>query len=173
MDIEVAEKKILSIIENVFERNKWRCDIEESLHNYKFKTKYGSNSDEQIYLNEDSTMLLLLNWIDAVVYSYVEMNYKISPILMKIEDLITNHKTDNGLEMEKLRHELSVEFQPLYPSEEVWIPKNYPYKTLFILNKYNQDVEFYWLLEVFGMCGVIKSKKEEILENYNTLNNFL
>lgn len=65
----MREKK-KAIIE-IFDRFKWRDDIEDALKSLEFEVFFG-DSDEKIYFtpNEPHEILLYVNWIDGTFWIY-------------------------------------------------------------------------------------------------------
>ena len=55
----------------IFDRFKWRTDIEEALKSLGFKVFFG-DTDEMIYFTPDEPheILLYTNWIDATFWIY-------------------------------------------------------------------------------------------------------
>jgi len=156
MNIKKTKKTLYHIISRCFERYNWARDIENALIECGFKNTYGCSEDESIWYNSKAQILLLLNWIDSVIYAYHYAGYKISSELIILEEIIEEyHSTD--ILYDRLSE---IGYQPLYTHKKVWIPKKYPYLILFEINRGNCD--FYTQLDVFDMDGTKsfgKSKK--------------
>lgn len=165
-------------VQKIFVRFNWQVDIYEHLERdfnllYKYK-------DEHIWLENswDRPLLLLLNWVDGVIYVYyqsisleVHDIIKVKTIIEECGDLSFIAEIKKGLK--------ELKFQNLTNKEkrcdqyDIWIPGNYPYKVLFWFKWLNQTYTYYILLHITDMKGYFTSfnplkefKDNLILGNY-------
>ena len=107
-------------------------------------------------------LLLLLNWIDGVIYVYYQSISLEVHDITKVKSII---EECGGLSYEaEIKKGLKeLKFQNLANKEkrsdqyDIWIPGNYPYKVLFWFKWLNHTYTYYVLLHIMDMKGYFTS----------------